>query len=424
MSLHRSIALLIALAVLALANAAIGAQINLPQDGDCVVIGHDTSTQAVRLDWFAHDGKSIGNLVNSTALTAVGGLTPAPQNNGVLFTCVPHLSYRHVVYHLDRFGKLSTVATLPASVISMPVLTVDQSGDLVFLNYVPKGSSSELLRRTSSGAFTTIVAGLPLVVAFEEDLLSGDFLLADLAGDVRRVTPLGQVISVAKGVLPALATVRANMRTDHGDGSMVVTWQNRVMRYQPATATATLLALSGSAYFVGLDHDPIHGRYYRMDVSAGASTLVRYDPATGAVAALSGMLVNSFAPYDLTTWGSRILCGVGPATPGAAYGIDVGLYSEAGRSYQAAASFGCLRGIPTAWGRIPLDADPLFFLSVTDPLVFRNFAGSLSRSGTARMTVQIPKLSVLRGLRFFLAVITYDVAGIRRISEPLGVTIR
>ena len=118
------------------------------------------------------------------------------------------------------------------------------------------------------------------------------------------------------------------------------------------------------------------------------------------------------------------ITGVGPATPGAAYGIDVGLYSESGRSYQAAASFGCLCGIATPWGRIPLDPDPLFFLSVSSPAGFRNFAGALSRSGTARMTVQIPKIGALRGQRFFVAALTFDASGIRRISEPLGVTIR
>ena len=65
----------------------------------------------------------------------------------------------------------------------------------------------------------------------------------------------------------------------------------------------------------------------------------------------------------------------------------------------------------------------MFFLSLQVPMLFNNFQGVLSAQGIANLTVNIPPLPQLAGFRFFLAAITYDVSGVRVITEPLGVII-
>ncbi|MBN2492545.1 MAG: hypothetical protein JXQ29_16980 [Planctomycetes bacterium] len=128
-------------------------------------------------------------------------------------------------------------------------------------------------------------------------------------------------------------------------------------------------------------------------------------------------------PSDVVTWGSRMLTGAGIPTPGAVYAIHLVVPSESGRPFRAGAALGALTGIPTPAGRIPLDPDALLLISLTNPAMFRGFAGLLDATGTATMTLAIPHAPGLRGLRFFVAALTYGPAGIRRITEPLGILV-
>ena len=96
---------------------------------------------------------------------------------------------------------------------------------------------------------------------------------------------------------------------------------------------------------------------------------------------------------------------------------------EAGQAYQVAASFNTRPGIRTPAGTIHLTPDGLFFLSLANPYLFPRFSGVLDSAGKARPAVRIPAIPVLRGLRFFLAAVSYDANGFRQISEPMGVTL-
>jgi hypothetical protein len=134
--------------------------------------------------------------------------------------------------------------------------------------------------------------------------------------------------------------------------------------------------------------------------------------------------LSKFTVFGLAAWDAQILTGGGPARPGAPYPIRLRVPDQPRKAYQAAAALGTRSGIPCHAGRIPLDPDPLFFLSLTNPFLFRGFAGVLDQSGSARLTVNLPLLPGLRGQRFFVAAITLGPAGVSRISEPLGVTIQ
>ncbi|MBN2490678.1 MAG: hypothetical protein JXQ29_07505 [Planctomycetes bacterium] len=391
-----------------------------PQDGDCAVLGHQVGPVAVDVSWIRHDGTTGGALFGSSAHSGGGGLTAAPLNDGVLFTAMRNLGGTSPqLFQVDKFAMLTTIGNLPAPLGFLPTLLVDQTGDLLVLSSSTSAAAGGVFRiPMGSTQLSTLVSGIVNAVAMEEDLATGDLLVADLAGDVHRVTRSGTVSSITRGAFPAVAGVRSKMHTFFRDGTVIATWGNQVCRFDPRSGTTTTLVLGGSATYIGLDHDPIHGQFYRGDSSA----LVRYDPGSGFTALLR-QWPSLFSVSDVATWGSRALTGQGAPRPGAAFPIHLGLFSESGRAYQVACSFGTRPGIVTPAGRIPLNLDDLLFLSLANPAVFQGFSGRLSRSGTARLTVALPNIAGLRGLRFFVAAITYDAAGVRRISEPLGVLI-
>jgi len=393
----------------------------IPQDGDCVVVGHTYGPVALGVNWYSHDGKQSGSLFNSSAHSGGAGLTAAPLNDGILFTCLFNPGARNqLLHHVDKFGQVRTVSTLSSAVASIPIILVDQGGDLLLLNSVNSATGGVYRTPMTGGSLQTIAAGIPNAVAMEEDLLTGNFLVADVNGNVHHLTRTGTTVSVTKGVFPGfVSSVRSKMHDHFRDGSVITTWANYVFKYDPKSGAVTTLVTGGTVTYIGLDHDPIHGGFYRGDSGA----LMRYHPGSGATTTIHLFQGGLFTVSDVATWGSRVLTGQAPPRPGTAYPIHLGLFSEAGRAYLAAASLGTLLGIPSPAGRIPLDPDPLFFLSLTNPLVFQGFAGFLSRSGTARLTVHLPNAPGLRGVRFYVAAVTYDAGGIRRVSEPLGVTV-
>ena len=118
-----------------------------------------------------------------------------------------------------------------------------------------------------------------------------------------------------------------------------------------------------------------------------------------------------------------MLTGQNRPVPGVTYRISLAAAGEVGRPYLAAASFSTRPGIPTPAGTVHLRLDTLFTASQTLPAVFNGFSGALTASGLARLAIVLPPAPALQGLRFFVGAVTYGPAGIRRIAEPLGVSI-
>lgn len=84
-------------------------------------------------------------------------------------------------------------------------------------------------------------------------------------------------------------------------------------------------------------------------------------------------------------------------------------------------------GIPTCGGVFPLDPDPIFEASLSDPTVFINTFGSLDAAGlTKDPTVAIPANPNFVGLQVHFAMMVLDFAApcpFRRFSAPMIVTL-
>jgi len=91
-----------------------------------------------------------------------------------------------------------------------------------------------------------------------------------------------------------------------------------------------------------------------------------------------------------------------------------------GVNYQMALSLTNIVGIPIPGvGKIPLDPDPLFFLTIQNllPTVFMKFSGTLDSNGRATGVVNIPPIPGLVGVVFNAAAVLYDTTGIVYISN-------
>lgn len=394
-----------------------GAQVS---DGDVVLVANGPVPFLLGVYAVPHGGGSPTTLLGVWNLTAVGGLTAAPLNDGILFTCLPFgvSNPTNRLLHLDRAGVVHTQVALPSSFPFVATTIIDQRGDVLLLNQTPKAVDGGIYRwAPRSKILTPIATGLPDAVAMTEDLLSGDLLVATVNGDVHRIARTGKIVSVNRGVFPAHVNLRGKFDANIGDGSVLAAL-TKLYRYDPRTGVAATLT-PPPGIVLGIDYNPVHRDHYiTLNVE-----LQRYDLATGRSVRLWSYFPYQVFPSDVVTWGSRMLTGAGIPTPGASYPIHLVIPGEAGRPFLAGAALGTLRGIPTPAGRIPLDPDPLLVLSLTNPAIFRGFHGTLDTSGAATLSLVIPPAPVLRGQRFYVAAITHDPTGTRRITEPLGIVV-
>jgi hypothetical protein len=153
----------------------------------------------------------------------------------------------------------------------------------------------------------------------------------------------------------------------------------------------------------------------RYQLPAGPATFIPASPQPSWFGMTTG-------PMELI--GRRPVAGRGPATPGSDYELLVHFLREGGKAYQLAASAGVRPGINLPAGNLPLNFDQLFIQSLTNPSIFVGFSGVLDATGRATARVRLPQASGLRGFRMFFSGTTYDSGGIRRIAEPIGMTVQ
>jgi len=95
-----------------------------------------------------------------------------------------------------------------------------------------------------------------------------------------------------------------------------------------------------------------------------------------------------------------------------------------GKTFVAALSFGHAPGFPVGNYRLHLNPDPLFFVSLTTPALFKNY-GTLGKDGFGRVTLVVPDIAALVGVRIFVGAVVLDPAlkgGIGEATNALGVT--
>jgi len=117
----------------------------------------------------------------------------------------------------------------------------------------------------------------------------------------------------------------------------------------------------------------------------------------------------------------------GTTRPGDTVALTFRAAGDAGRSYQAATSFG--RGpLPIDTRHVPLGFDALFLLSVQNLLgpPVSGYAGRLDRQGEAKGAIHLPSSGALIGVELYTAFVTIDgsaPSGIRTISSAYRMTI-
>ena len=189
-----------------------------------------------------------------------------------------------------------------------------------------------------------------------------------------------------------------------------------VMRVNVAQRTLTTFARTVTGARCGTV-DPMSG-----DVMIGTSTAVLRVSPTGAVRGTLSTVAGGVNGIALA--GSNHLPGNGSAQPGTTYPMLVSFPRHPGRTFQLGVSFGFRPGIPTAFGTIPLNPDPLFAAAFALPTIFRGFGGQLNATGTGGASIAIPNAAPLVGTLCYLAAIVADGGGtIHAISGPRSLVI-
>ncbi len=101
------------------------------------------------------------------------------------------------------------------------------------------------------------------------------------------------------------------------------------------------------------------------------------------------------------------------------------LFSYPNNQYILAMSLGNTPGIPLPIGTLPLNFDPLFFLSLSGQVPgFENNIGVLDAQGRAQARWRIPVIPEIRDLTVYLAFVTFNARGeFTSISPGIGVTL-
>ena len=108
---------------------------------------------------------------------------------------------------------------------------------------------------------------------------------------------------------------------------------------------------------------------------------------------------------------------------GTNYPLDLNAVTENSQAYASAL---CMSGLTpmVQIGRrfLPLVPDNLFYVSVTNvlPQIMINFQGVLDGNGAAQAQLAIPNIAALVGVPLDGCFVTYDVSGLRAISNPWG----
>lgn len=228
--------------------------------------------------------------------------------------------------------------------------------------------------------------------------------------------------------------VRAHTRSGGGSVIEMVSEAAGVMTFSHVQVSETTISLrlvrSGSRYTGEYALDRAPGVWMPVDTLSNASVVA---PDVGLIA-MTGPFVNvPSVPVDFDRFhGSGAgYAGfsphvVGTTTIGETVFVDVG--AEPNAFYVMAASVGDRPGIPLGARRIPLNPDPLFWLSLQGLTggVMNRFSGYLSARGEARAWMNIPNDPGLIGLAFHVAFVTLDPAqpfGIGTISEASRVVV-
>jgi len=328
-------------------------------------------------------------------------------------------------------ATVSTIATIGSRTAA---IALHQDG-----GYRLVTSTGELLAVTRSGVVQTLRTGLPPVNDFAVDLKSGDYLVATfpsppLSSGLLR---MGRRPPFALSTIGTLPVIRSFVQDRDRAGSIFAVSTNRLLRIDRITGNAVNLGsprnellAAQSVTLLGENHPDGRRNLAVVGNSAVAPGLFLFDGAGSLVTTISAL---PFSGVTVLPNRHREISGAGTALPGSTYLLFFSGPTSNGDDphdpYVAACSWDTDPGILLSDGRkIPLQPDPLFFLSLTGIPMFQNFVGVLNSSGVAEPlpSVEIPAEPALIGFRFYISYVSINAAypnNIGVIADPWGITI-
>lgn len=248
-------------------------------------------------------------------------------------------------------------------------------------------ASDDTIHRIERDGTRTIVATVPGARCMEWDRYTGDIFVAAV-GTLYKMTAGGQLTTLSQ----------ATSGLDSPSGMFL-----RSDRLLLVTQDSTGSNPTGLYAYYGANG--VFNRPFHEDAS----------PATG---------IN---PTDITVDHFRELAPVGTdVRVGGTHQFNVNFSLFPGKTFVGALSFSHAPGIPVGNFRLHLNYDVLMALSLTTPALFQNF-GTLSIHGTGRMTLNVPNIAGIAGLRLFMGALVIDpsrTGGIGEVSNCLGFTIK
>jgi hypothetical protein len=340
------------------------------------------------------------------------GLCMAFGNRGVAVLTRHATPNQSTLFLMELTGQTwktlgSVTSTGPLTIGGQGGVERDQRGDYIvaspqgFLRVPGTGGQVGVVRRTG---YTGV----------SDHLRSGGWLTLS-GGQVSHVTRQGTATRL--GSLPGPTIFGAGgilADTVTGDAYVALA---RLYRFDLTTQSFTTMRVSGIGNVTSGDIDPA-SRTLVVGSSTGVYRVSRAGALLGTFAQLNTGVVG------VTVFGSSQVAVFGPCNPGTTSVAYASFPTEPNQFYQLGASFGFRPGFATNVGVVPLNPDPLFALVFAASGIFTGFGGPLDGNGVGAGQIVLPKLPALRGLRFFVAGISYTATGrIAGISEPVGVTV-
>ena len=359
------------------------------------------------------------------------------------------------VIAMGRYGVISTILPLPAGTVGG--LTVNQIGneELVVVDRKIMGANNGNIRTITASlshpaqdikvdedntyvmAAGTAVIGLNPVRGIRTTIATGFGNASAIAWNGSdgslMVVDSGKIYAIArdhtKKVVATVPDARC-MAWDRYTGKMFVAAVNHLFHLTPGGGLVTLETntpglKSPTGMFLRSDRTLIivQGNTSPTGVYAYHGSTGRYNrpyhedasPSTGINPV--GVTVDHFRELWPVKAEARVAQFVD-------FYVNFPLFK--GKTFVAALSFGHAPGIPLGNYRLHLNLDPLFMASLVTPSLFKNY-GTLSAHGTARVTLAVPDVAALAGLRIFLGAVVLDPAaksGIGEVSNALGLTIQ
>jgi len=405
---------------------------------------------------------SFGEMVFGVMVfCALAALVPAPGAAAQPTTGETVLSnsgglYGNAVIGMSRYGTITTVIPLPAG--NVGGITVNQVGkeDLVVIDRKILGLDNGNLRTlvgslsqpskdiavdeestwvTASGTAvlgvnplrgkrTTIATGFKDLGCISWNGTDGSLVVVDLGDDtIYRVAPRGGT-KTTLATVPDVRCLEWNAYTGHffvaaknilydmSQSGVLTTLETNTPGLKNTTgmflrSDRMLLVVQGDTSPTGVyAYYGINGRYNRA---------YHEDPSPE----------KGINPMGVTVEHFRELMPTRPDVPiGGPSSFRLNFPLFRGKTYVAALSFGHAPGFPVGNYRLHLNLDPLFLTSLVSPGLFQN-SGTLNKDGLGTVTLIVPNIGALVGVRIFVGGVVIDPTrkdGIGEATSALGVT--